>query len=158
MSNTMKEQMKVTIDYAAAADYAGWLPHWQGYQEFYKVELSDEVTQTTWDRFLSEEHDQYCIVAKVGDEIVGFAHFLFHPSTWAVGEYCYLEDLFVSPTVRGQQVGKQLIDFLTNVAKERDCARVYWHTQETNHRAQRLYDWIADKPGMIKYQINLPQD
>ena len=154
----MSEQMEVSIDYATAEDYEAWLPHWQGYQEFYEVTLSDEVTQTSWDRFLSDEHDQYCIVAKIGEEIVGFAHFLFHPSTWAVGEYCYLEDLFVSPTVRGQQVGKQLIEFLTHVAEERNCARVYWYTQETNHRAQRLYDWIAEKPGMIKYLINLPHN
>lgn len=152
----MSEQKKVTISYATKEDFAGWLPHWKGYQEFYEVSLSDEITMTSWNRFLDPQHDQYCIVAKVGEEIVGFAHFLFHSSTWAVGEYCYLEDLFVSPSVRGQQVGKQLIEFLTNAAKERHCERVYWHTQETNHRAQRLYDWIAEKPGMIKYLITLP--
>lgn len=150
----MSEQKKVVIDYVTAADFEAWLPLWQGYQEFYEVQLSDEVTQTAWSRFLSDDHDQHCIVAKVDGEIVGFTHFLFHPSQWAVEEYCYLEDLFVLPSVRGQQVGKQLIEFASDVAKDRNCARIYWHTQETNHRAQRLYDWIAEKPGMIKYVIN----
>lgn len=152
----MSEQKNVVISYAVQADFAAWLPLWQGYQEFYEVSLSEKVTTTSWNRFLDPQYDQHCIVAKVGDEIVGFAHFLFHSSTWAVGAYCYLEDLFVLPTVRGQQVGKQLIEFLTEVAKSRHCERVYWHTQETNHRAQRLYDWIAEKPGMIKYLITLP--
>ncbi|MGV8260740.1 GNAT family N-acetyltransferase, partial [Pseudomonas aeruginosa] len=25
----------------------------------------------------------------------------------------------------------------------------------SNHRAQRLYDWVADKPGVIEYRIEL---
>lgn len=151
----MTKLVNVSIDYVTQDDFAQWLPLWQGYQHFYKVNLSEEVTNTTWARFLDPNANLYCAVAKIEGEIVGFAHFLFHPSTWAETDYCYLEDLYVSPDVRGQQIGKQLIAFLTNVAKARKCAKVYWHTQETNHTAQRLYDWIAMKPGMIKYDIPL---
>ena len=151
----MSEQKSVTIGYVTENDFEAWLPLWKGYQTFYEVDLSDAVTQTTWQRFLDVSQDPYCIVARIGDEIVGFAHFLFHKSTWAESEYCYLEDLYVLPEVRGQQVGKQLIEHLAEIAKARGCARVYWHTQESNHRAQRLYDSIASKPGMIKYQIVL---
>ncbi|MCO3779997.1 GNAT family N-acetyltransferase, partial [Pseudomonas aeruginosa] len=54
-----------------------------------------------------------------------------------------------------QQIGKQLIEYVRRQAEERRCARLYWHTQESNHRAQRLYDWVADKPGVIEYRIEL---
>lgn len=151
----MQEKMDIEISYVREADFRGWLPLWEGYQRFYKVDLTPEITKNTWIKFLKESEDIYCIVAKMNGNIIGFAHFLFHQSTWAQTEYCYLEDLYVSPVVRGQQIGKRLIAYLTEVAKQRNCAKVYWHTQETNHTAQRLYDWIATKPGMIKYDIPL---
>ena len=30
-------------------------------------------------------------------ELVGFATYLFHRSSWSLTCYCYLEDLFVAP-------------------------------------------------------------
>lgn len=151
----MSESINIEISYADAQDFRDWLPLWEGYQRFYKVDIAPAVTKNTWVRFLNPHDDIHCIVAKMNGEIVGFAHFLFHQSTWAKADYCYLEDLYVSPVIRGKQIGKQLIEFLTQVAQKRKCAKVYWHTQETNHTAQRLYDWIANKPGMIKYEIRL---
>ncbi|UYA61831.1 Histone acetyltransferase HPA2-3 [Pectobacterium sp. F1-1] len=40
-------------------------------------------------------------------------------------------------------------------AQEERCDRLYWHTQETNKTAQRLYDWVAEKPGVIEYRMPL---
>lgn len=151
----MDQPNTLTIDFVKPEDFAQWLPHWQSYQVFYKVNLSDAITQKTWERFFDEASPLHCIVARKGDEIIGFAHFLYHQSTWSTENYCYLEDLFVSPDHRGLHTGKALIEFLTEDAKQHNCSKVYWHTQETNHTAQRLYDWIATKPGMIKYDIQL---
>lgn len=69
--------------------------------------------------------------------------------------FCYLEDLFVVPNIRGKQVGKQLIDYVKRQALDQQCARLYWHTQETNSTAQKLYDWVAEKPGVIEYRMAL---
>ena len=55
-----------------------------------------------------------------------------------------------------REVGKQLIEFVQGQAREKQCDRLYWHTQETNQTAQRLYDWIAEKPGVIEYRMALP--
>lgn len=179
----------LTISFATAADYDEWLPHWRAYQRFYKSELSDEVTRNTWARFLDPSARMYCLIARlaapVGAEagtastssVVGFAHFLFHQSTWNVRDYCYLEDLFVDPSCRGQQVGRRLIERLyweamgvviaENSADSNaggaaapsfpkraftdEAARVHWHTQEHNHTAQRLYNWVATKTEFIQY-------
>ncbi|MEL1746891.1 GNAT family N-acetyltransferase, partial [Acinetobacter baumannii] len=40
-------------------------------------------------------------------------------------------------------------------AIKHNCDRLYWHTQETNVTAQKLYDWIAQKPGVIQYRMPL---
>ncbi|MBL8506380.1 MAG: GNAT family N-acetyltransferase, partial [Methylobacillus glycogenes] len=86
---------------------------------------------------------------------LGFAHYIIHRSTWAVNNFCYLEDLFVAPEVRGKNIGKQLIEYVQQQAKDIQCARLYWHTQESNHVAQKLYDWVAEKPGIIEYRMRL---
>ncbi|OVZ70181.1 GNAT family N-acetyltransferase, partial [Pseudomonas aeruginosa] len=55
----------------------------------------------------------------------------------------------------GRSQADQVLGYVRRQAEERRCARLYWHTQESNHRAQRLYDWVADKPGVIEYRIEL---
>ncbi|MDR0218905.1 MAG: GNAT family N-acetyltransferase [Enterobacteriaceae bacterium] len=136
-------------------DYQQWLPYWLAYQDFYKVSLSNPVTQTTWQRFFDETEPVYCAVAKQDEQVLGFVHYVIHRSTWAEQNYCYLEDLFVSPDVRGQQIGKRLIEYVQKQAIAHQCARLYWHTQEVNHTAQKLYNWVAEKPGVIQYRMPL---
>ena len=143
----------VTIESAEQKDYASWLPLWINYQTFYRTKISDEVTKLTWERFLTPSEPVYCAVAKYDGKIVGLVHYLFHRSTWAESNYCYLEDLFVSEEVRGQHIGKQLIEYVQQQAQKHHASRLYWHTHETNLRGQRLYDWVAKKSGMIEYQM-----
>ena len=86
---------------------------------------------------------------------LGFVHYVIHRSTWAETNYCYLEDLYVSPETRGQHIGKRLIEYVQKQAIAQQCNRLYWHTQETNHTAQKLYNWVAEKPGIIEYRMPL---
>ncbi len=143
----------VTIECAEQKDYASWLPLWINYQTFYRTIISDEVTKLTWERFFTPSEPVYCAVAKYDGKIVGLVHYLFHRSTWAESNYCYLEDLFVSEDVRGQHIGKQLIEYVQQQAQKHHASRLYWHTHETNLRGQRLYDWVAKKSGMIEYRM-----
>lgn len=149
----MTNMNTVTIESAELKDYASWLPLWINYQTFYRTKISDEVTKLTWERFLTPSEPVYCAVAKYDGKIVGLVHYLFHRSTWAESNYCYLEDLFVSEEVRGQHIGKQLIEYVQQQAQKHHASRLYWHTHETNLRGQRLYDWVAQKSGMIEYRM-----
>lgn len=146
---------QVIVSPVEEKDFVQWLPYWLSYQQFYQVQLSEQVTATTWARFFDPDRPVYCAVARQGDKILGFVHYVFHASTWAEADYCYLEDLFVSADARGKLLGKQLIEFVQKHAQSRQCARLYWHTQETNHTAQRLYNWVAEKPGIIEYRMPL---
>lgn len=150
-----EESAKISIQSATQSDYMQWLPLWKRYQEFYRVDISDNATQTTWTRFLTSHEPIYCAVAKYEGNIIGLVHYLFHRSTWEERDYCYLEDLYVNPDVRGKQIGRQLIEYVQQQARKRHASRLYWHTHETNQRGQRLYDWVAKKSGMIEYQMPL---
>ncbi|EMI5489356.1 GNAT family N-acetyltransferase [Providencia stuartii] len=147
--------LPVTVQFVSPDHYAQWLVYWLQYQEFYQVDLKEDITLKTWERFFDKNEPMYCAVALEGDKVLGFVNYLYHRSTWSKNDFCYLEDLFVSPDVRGRQIGKHLIEFVQDQAQKQSCGRLYWHTQETNLRGQRLYDWVAEKPGVIEYRMPL---
>ncbi|WP_100636001.1 GNAT family N-acetyltransferase [Marinomonas sp. ef1] len=151
----MSQSPNIIITSVKPEDYTQWLPYWLSYQEFYKAQLADEVTAATWKRFFDENVPVYCAVAREGEKILGFAHYLFHDSTWGINNFCYLEDLFVDPATRGKHIGKKLIQYVKEKAQAKNSDRFYWHTQESNKVAQRLYNWVAEEPGVIEYRMTL---
>ena len=133
-----------------------WLPLWRDYIKFYQSELSDEVTDLLWQRIHDEQHSINCFVAEEvsTSQLIGFAHYISHPSTWNEKLYCYMEDLFVSPLLRGGGVGTALIKAVSDEANNQNWSEVYWHTQENNHQARVLYDKITGgADGFICYRI-----
>jgi len=142
----------VTIRAITAADHAAWLPLWQGYQRFYNTVISDETSATTWQRFLDGKEPMNAALAWQGGVAVGLVHFIYHRSTWTVGNYCYLQDLYVEPGIRGGGIGRQLIDHVYDQAEAAGASRVHWLTHETNTDAMHLYDKIATRSGFVQYR------
>ncbi len=136
-----------------ADDYDQWLPLWLGYLTFYEASVEDDVTAETWRRLLADDEQPYglCAVAPNG-ELQGIVHYLFHRVTWSIGDRCYLEDLFVSPEVRGGGMGKKLIEAVYAAADAHGADQTYWLTQDFNARARRLYDHVASVTPFIKYK------
>jgi len=134
-----------------ARDRAQWEPLWQGYLEFYEKPLSREVTEHTWSMLMSDTgHAGFAAVES--ERVIGVAHYLVHPSTWSIGGYCYLEDLFVAPNARGKGAGRLLIEAVYKIADEKGCTRIYWNTQATNTRARALYDKVAKVSEFVQYR------
>lgn len=142
----------VTVRNLIAADYDAWLPLWRGYQQFYKEEIPAETTRVTWARLLNPSEPVFGAIALAGDRAVGMVHWLYHRSCWTVGNYAYLQDLFVAPDHRGSGVGRKLIEHVFAAARIGGCSKVYWHTHETNKNAMLLYDRIASRSGFIEYE------
>ena len=131
---------------------AAWEPLWRGYQDFYKVALSAEVTETAWRRFHDSAEPMFLLGAYHAGKLRGIVQYILHRSTWSVGGYCYLQDLFVSPDARGGGMGRLLIEAVYEKAREVGITRVYWLTHETNYRGRELYDKVADNAGFIQYR------
>lgn len=136
-------------------DHAVWLELWRGYLTFYETELSDDVTQHAFDRIVDPTSGLDGAIAWQDGHAVGLVHWLTHQATWSRSDYCYLEDLFVSPGARGSGAGRSLIGHVRDRAKDAGCAKVYWLTAETNTRARALYDQVATRSGFIHYQLSL---
>jgi ribosomal protein S18 acetylase RimI-like enzyme len=82
---------------------------------------------------------------------VGIVHYLFHRSTWSTTHYCYLEDLFVDPGVRGGGIGRTLIEAVYAAADRAGAPHVYWLTRHDNAAARSLYDRVARLSPFVKY-------
>lgn len=148
---------------------AAWEPLWRGYQQFYGVDIPDEVTDLTWARFHDPAEPMFVLGAfaagsgvgpsggaspsgEGGARLLGIVHYILHRSCWTAGPYCYLQDLFTVPDSRGQGVGRRLIEAVYAKAAEAGASRVWWLTQEANYAGRMLYDQVADRPGFIQYR------
>ena len=133
-------------------DFAQWLPLWQGYQQFYKVTLSDAVTAQTWARFFEALVPMHGFVAEENGTLLGLVHYIYHYSTWTIGPYVYLQDLFTNEAARGKGIGTRLIEAVYDQAAVAGASRVYWLTHESNDTAISLYRKVADQSGFIQFR------
>jgi len=141
-----------TIRAIRADERADWEPLWKGYQALYKVVISEQTTAMTWARLHDPAESMEVLGAYMGDRLCGIVHYLFHRSCWTIGDYCYLQDLFVAEGVRNLGLGRALILAVEERARAAGASRVYWLTHETNTDARALYDRLAERSGFIQYR------
>lgn len=148
-----------TVRPLAREDYAGWRPLWDGYNAFYgrhgDTALPEHITEVTWERFFDAAEPVFALVAEHQGAVVGLAHYLFHRSMTRIEPVCYLSDLFTLPSLRGQGIGRSLIEAVCVEAKAAGASRVYWQTHENNAAGRLLYDKVAKHQGFIVYARDL---
>ena len=140
---------------ALPTDRTAWMILWQGFLDFYETALDPAITDHTWARLIDPACPMKMRLATGEAGAMGFAIHQHHPSTWVMGDDCYLEDLFVDPSMRGQGIGRALIVDLQGLAKARGWNRLYWHTNHDNAAARRLYDSFGPADGHIRYRFAL---
>ena len=137
----------------AARDEVRWRELFQAYVTFYEAAVPETVIALTWRRLIAGEDGMTGLVAvDEADRPIGLANLVFHRSTWSETWYCYLEDLFADPVVRGTGVGRALINATYAEADRRGATRTYWATQETNTTARRLYDRAGFLTEFVQYR------
>ena len=86
----------IIIRHVGSHERAAWEVLWKGYQTFYEVALSEEVTATTWARLHDPREPMFLLGAYVDGALAGIVHYLFHRSCWTIADYCYLQDLLLA--------------------------------------------------------------
>ncbi len=155
--------MNVHVRPVQPTDRAQWQALWHGYCRFYETDLPAAQTDLTWARFFDPNRPLRALVATrgpstsdgAGDELVGLAHWLVHPSTWSRHGYAYLEDLFTVPAARGHGVARALIEATAQAAQAAQADKLYWHTRHDNKTARALYDRVAQHTGFVHYAQSL---
>ena len=143
--------MSIQVRDLTRQDEPRWRELWAGYVAFYQADVSDEITDYTWDRLMDPASPVFGLVALDAGHVVGIVNCVLHENTWALDPVCYLEDLFVDDSLRGRGAGRALMDQVIARAKERGWHRVYWMTLHDNSTARALYDKIAPVTDWVRY-------
>jgi GNAT superfamily N-acetyltransferase len=132
---------------------AEWRRLFDGYNVFYRRTPSDAVSETVWGWLNDPAHECEGVLALLDGKPVGLAHFRRQPRTGFGTDIGYLDDLFVDPEVRGQQVGRRLIAHVAQVGRQRGWDIVRWTTADDNYQARTLYDQVGRKTTWNLYEL-----
>jgi GNAT superfamily N-acetyltransferase len=80
----------------------------------------------------------WAFVAEQNNQIIGFALCYVRYSTWK-GPRCYLEDILVTESQRGNGIGKLLMDTVIQDAKQKQYNGVVWQVLDWNTPAINFY-------------------
>ncbi len=110
--------------------------------------LSNEVTADEIklkETLFGEKKYAEVLLAEYNEKPVGQALFFYNYSTFLAKPGIYLEDLFVKPEYRGKGIGKQLLNELIEIAKEKNCGRIEWAVLDWNEPAIQFYQNLGAK-------------
>lgn len=119
----------------------------------------DNQTAEMRDRVWSWIHDEtaqtLCFIAESDrGDMIGFVHFREYERPMPATKGAYIDDMYVSPSARGQGVVDRLITSVGEYAKHHGLDVVRWMTSETNYRARSAYDRHARKSNWVTYQLD----
>ena len=88
----------------------------------------------------------HCDLAFWNGEPAGFALWFYNFSTFAGKAGIYLEDLFVEPHLRGQGIGKALLNGLARRCIDEGLPRLQWWVLDWNEPSIAVYKSLGAKP------------
>lgn len=96
------------------------------------------------------------LIYEIDGEPVAFALWYYTFSTWQGRAGLYLEDLYVTPAVRGLGIGSAILKYLANHALENGYGRFEWSVLDWNTPAIKAYDATGAKPQSewIRYRLS----
>ncbi len=107
---------------------------------------ADKVESTVQDlraALCAPEPGLFGHVAEAGGQIVGFALWFVNYSTWSGKHGIYLEDLYVTPAMRGRGTGKALLATLASICVQRGYRRLEWWVLDWNTPAIGFYESLG---------------
>lgn len=79
----------------------------------------------------------------------GVVQLRFRHSIWTASDDCWIEDVYVADDARGTGLGRALVQFALDHARERGCGRAELDVDDVNGPARGLYESLgfAEKHG-----------
>lgn len=119
--------------------------------------------ETLEERYAELIRNKEMIVLLVGEGPDGFAQLRFRPWVYSAGLHSYLEELYVLPDLRGNGLGRALLEAAMETARGEGAKQMELGTSEDDVAARRLYESAgfinreggADGPVMFFYEREL---
>ena len=135
-------------------DKVEWKKLYQGYADFYKVEITEQTLSTVWNWLHDSKHELHGLGYEINNKIVAIAHYRRMPSPLK-GKYIgFLDDLYVHPDFRGRKIGEEIINKLNQISQDEGWGLIRWITRNNNYNAKSLYDRVAKKSTWDVYELD----
>lgn len=112
-------------------------------------QLLHEVVATEQDleqSLFGERPAAEVVIGEFAGQAVSFALFFHNYSTFLGKPGLYLEDLYVTPAMRGKGLGKIMLAYLAHLAVQRNCGRFEWWVLDWNTSAIEFYHRLGAVP------------
>jgi RimJ/RimL family protein N-acetyltransferase len=149
--------VRTVIAVVTEADLAELLPLMRSYCDFYEVAPHDEDLLAMSRALIADPQREglQLIARDTGGCAIGFATIFWSWSTSQASRIGVMNDLFTTPTARGQGTATALIAACLQRCRERGASSLSWQTAGENHRAQRVYDRAgARREEWIDYSLS----
>jgi ribosomal protein S18 acetylase RimI-like enzyme len=115
------------------------------------------------DRYADLIRNKDMIVLLIGEGPDGFAQLRFRPWVYSAGLHSYLEELYVKPELRGNGLGRALLEAAMEAARTEGAEQMELGTSEDDVAARALYESAGfinreggpDGPVMFFYEREL---
>ena len=115
----------------------------------------DETMLAGVQRLIGREDGEYLLG---GDPPTGVVQLRYRYGVWWDAEDCHVEDVFVREEARGTGLGRALVAFAIERARERGCRRLELDTAEDNAPAQGLYRSLGFRDNGIFMRRRIDQN
>jgi GNAT superfamily N-acetyltransferase len=119
--------------------------------------LPVETAKHLHERF-ADYPDYTLYVAERGDDIVGtFALLVMHNLGHLGAPSAIVEDVAVSPSMQGQGIGKAMMQFAVDRAREKGCYKLMLSSNAKREHAHAFYESIGFERHGFSFRVNLSQ-
>ena len=96
------------------------------------------------------------LVAESENGIAGYAFYFFTYSSFRARKTLYLEDIFITESMRRSGIGKLFFQELLKISKKQKCGRMEWCVLDWNTNAINFYNKHGAEPlkEWIYYRMN----
>jgi len=111
-----------------------------------KFPFQVSVTLSDLERnLLGKEAVAKALILYLNEKPCGFAVYYYTFATTTGKRGLHLDDLYIEPEYQGKGIGKKTLIYLSQIAKEKECARFEWWALNTNDSAIKFYVNIGAK-------------
>jgi GNAT superfamily N-acetyltransferase len=148
--------MSVQVRPLGDKDFFPWLGLFEEYSEFNKSSLTDEKALRVWSWIIDKNHDLDGAVA-VDDngDFVGFTLYRAFPRTLSGDVGLFIDDLFVTKSLRDSAVSTQLLDVARDYAKAHNLRTLQWLSTTDDTSTEKLYDKVGSRTSWTTYEAKV---
>ena len=133
--------MSYTKEVVGETNLPELLPLMRQYQQFYEVaDICDKRNRNFFAQFGLDNPFGCQFLYRQDGKVLGFATVYLNYASTIAAKVAVMNDLFTLEKVRGQGVGRKLIEHCRQYAKDSGAVRLQWVTAADNTTAQFLYE------------------